>query len=110
MLLFYFIIVSFGRIILFSRDEKLEGTKNSVFVFDRKDAHQEKVLLLKIANLEDLIILKSSLIELELSNDIFKSSKHFFISFIISLLYFRSSETTLNFLKPFERKYFIDFL
>ena len=67
--------VSFGRIILFSNDEKLEGTKNSIFELDRNDAHQEKVLLLKIANLEDLIMLKSSFIELDLCNDIFKSSK-----------------------------------
>ena len=72
-------MVSFGRIILFSINEKFEGTKNSIFEFDRNDAHHEKVLLLNIANLEDLIMLKSFSIELDFSNDIFKLSKKLFI-------------------------------
>ena len=66
-------MVSLGRIIRFSLIEKLEGTKNSFFEFDKKDAHQEKVLLLRIANFEDLIILKSFLIESDFRIDICKS-------------------------------------
>ena len=65
-------IYSFGRIILFSFVEKYSGTMNSLFVVERKDAHQENVLLLKIANFEDLIILKSFLIDSEFNIDIFK--------------------------------------
>ena len=68
-------MVSLGRIILFSLIEKLEGTKNSFFEFDKKDAHQEKVLLLKIANFEHLIRLKSFLIESDFKIDICKSLK-----------------------------------
>ena len=68
-------MVSLGRIIRFSLIEKLEGTKNSFFEFDKKDAHQEKVLLLKIANFEDLIRLKSFLIESDSKIDICKSEK-----------------------------------
>ena len=59
----------------FSLIEKFEGTKNSFFDFDKKDAHQEKVLLLKIANFDDLIRLKSFLIESDFSIDICKSVK-----------------------------------
>ena len=68
-------MVSLGRIIRFSLIEKLEGTKNSFFEFDKKDAHQEKVLLLKIANFENLIRLKSFLIESDFKIDICKSVK-----------------------------------
>ena len=68
-------MVSLGRIIRFSLIEKLEGAKNSLFEFDKKDAHQEKVLLLKIANFEDLITLKSFLIESDFKIDICKSVK-----------------------------------
>ena len=68
-------MVSLGRIKRFSLIEKLEGTKNSFFDFDKKDAHQEKVLLLKIANFEDLIRLKSFLIESDFTIDTCKSVK-----------------------------------
>ena len=68
-------MVSLGRIILFSLIEKLEGTKNSFFEFDKKDAHQEKVLLLKIANFEHLIRLKSFFIESDFKIEICKSVK-----------------------------------
>ena len=61
---------------------KLDGTKNSFFEFDKKDAHQEKVLLLKIANFADLIKLKSFLIESDFIIDIRKSGKHFLSSLI----------------------------
>ena len=72
---------------------------NSFLEFDKKDAHQEKVLLLSIAKFEDLIILKSFFIEFDLRIEIFKSIKYFFISFIISLPYCRSSEITLKVLR-----------
>ena len=68
-------MVSLGRIIRFSLIEKLEGTKNSFFEFDKKDAHQEKVLLLKTANFEHLIKLKSFFIESDFKIDICKSVK-----------------------------------
>ena len=68
-------MVSFGRIILFSSNEKFGGTKNSFFELDKKEAHQENVLLLNIANFDDLIILKSFFILSELRRDIFKSVK-----------------------------------
>ena len=68
-------MVSLGRIICFSLIEKLEGTRNSFFEFDRKDAHQEKVLLLKTANFELLIRLKSLFIESDFKIDICKSVK-----------------------------------
>ena len=45
-------MVSFGRIILFSSNEKFDGTKNSFFELDKNEAHHEYVLLLKIANFE----------------------------------------------------------
>ena len=51
---------------------------NSFLEFDKKDAHQEKVLLLNIAKLEDLIILKSFFMEFDLRIEIFKSTKYFF--------------------------------
>ena len=76
-----YIMVSFGKSIRFSFVEKLEGTKNSFFEFDRKEAHQEKVLLLKIENLEDLITLKSFLIEAGFWIDILRSVKEFLSSF-----------------------------
>ena len=78
--------------------------------FDKKDAHQEKVLLLNIAKFEDLIILKSFFIEFDLRIEIFKSIKYYFISFIISLAYCRSSEMTLKVLNPFLSAYSIAFL
>ena len=68
-------MVSLGRIIRFSLIEKFEGTKNSFFEFDKKDAHQEKLLFLKIANFEHLIRLKSFLIESDFKIDICKSVK-----------------------------------
>ena len=68
-------MVSLGRIIRFSLIEKLEGTKNSFFEFEKKEAHQEKVLLLKIDNFDDLIRLKSFLIESDFTIDICKSVK-----------------------------------
>ena len=74
--------------ILFSVTEKFSGTINSIFEVDKKDAHHENVLLLKIANFEDLIILKSFLIDSEFNIDIFKSIKCFFISFKNSSPYF----------------------
>ena len=77
-------MVSLGRIIRFSLIEKLEGTKNSFFEFDKKDAHQEKVLLLKIANFEDLMMLKSFSMEVDCKSDICKLAKHFLSSFIIT--------------------------
>ena len=86
-LIFYFIITSLGRSIRFSLVEKLEGTKNSFFEFDKKDAHHEKVLLLKIAICADLITLKSFLIESDLTIDICKLVKQFLSSLITSLPY-----------------------
>ena len=68
-------MVSLGRSMRFSLVEKLEGTKNSFFEFDKKDAHQEKVLLPKIANFEDLIRLKSFLIESDFTIETCKSVK-----------------------------------
>ena len=68
-------IVSLGRSIRFSLVEKLEGTKNSFFEIDKKEAHQEKVLFPKISNFEDLIILKSFLIEFDFKIDICKLVK-----------------------------------
>ena len=72
---FYFIIISLGRSIRFSFVEKLEGTKNSFFEIEKKDAHHEKVLFPKIANFEDLIILKSFLIEFDFIIEICKLVK-----------------------------------
>ena len=103
-------IVSFGKGIRFSLFEKLEGTKNSFFEFDKKDAHQEKVLLLKIANFADLIILKSFLIESEFLIDICKSGRNFLRSFITLFPYLLSSEITTKVFNPLERAYSIDFL
>ena len=83
-------MVSLGRRIRFSLVEKLEGTKNSFFEIDKKDAHQEKVLLLKIATFEDLIMLKSFLMESDFKIDICKSlkySKFFYDFFSISLIF-----------------------
>ena len=77
-------MVSLGRIKRFSLIEKFEGTKNSTFEFDKKDAHHEKVLLLKIANFEHLIRLKSFLIESDFKIEICKSQKQFLSSFINS--------------------------
>ena len=80
-------MVSLGRSIRFSEFEKLEGTKNSFFEFDKKDAHHEKVLFPKIANFEDLITLKSFLIEFDFKIDICKSLKDFLSFFITSFPY-----------------------
>ena len=71
---------------------KLNSVDKVCFVVDRKDAHHENVLLLKIATLEDLIILKSFLIDSESNIDICKSIKQFFSSLKISFPYFLSSE------------------
>ena len=68
-------MVSFGRSILFSSSEKFGGTKNSFFELDNKEAHQENVLLLNMANFDDLIILKSFFILSDFNKDIFKSEK-----------------------------------
>ena len=68
-------MVSFGRDILFSSKVKFGGTKNSFFELDKNDAHQENVLLLNMANFEDLIILKSFFIVSDFKRDIFKSAK-----------------------------------
>ena len=86
----------------FSFNEKYSGTINSFFEVDRKDAHHEKVLLLRIASFEDLIRLKSFLMEYEFNICIFKLVKHFFISFRISFPYIGSSVINLKELYPFE--------
>ena len=76
-----------GKIIRLSFIEKFFGTINSIFEVDKKDAHQEKVLLLRIANFEDLMRLKSFLMESDFKSCIFKSIKYFLISFKTSSPY-----------------------
>ena len=76
-----------GKIIRFAFFEKFFGTINSIFEFDRKDAHHEKVELLWIANFVDPMRLKSFLMESDFKSCIFKSIKYFFISFKTSFPY-----------------------
>ena len=64
-----------GSNIRFSFNEKEYGTINNFFELERNDAHHEKVLFPKIANFEDLIILKSFLIEFDFIIEICKLVK-----------------------------------